>query len=150
GGDMANGMLGWQTRLTAEKGDLAAKVIDGEAIIINLANGIYYSMDGAGALVWDMIQQRASLGEIVDAVGRVYDAPRDRLEPDLQALAATLMEEQLVVLDETGQAAAAPSVGARETRLAYEPPKLVRYADMAHFFALDPPLPEIDDAAAGV
>ena len=30
--------------------EIASKVIDGEAIIINLANGVYYSMDKVGAM----------------------------------------------------------------------------------------------------
>lgn len=146
---MENGVLALQARLTAGKGDLAAKVIDGEAIIINLANGLYYSMDGVGALIWDMIQQRGSIGAIAEAVASVYDVPPERAQSDVRALAANLLEERLVAVDETGQNPPEPQVPGRQPRLPYEPPRLVRYADMAHFFALDPPLPEIDDAAAG-
>ena len=146
---MVNGVLTLQNRLMVGKGDLAAKVIDGEAIIINLANGLYYSMDGAGAMVWDMIERRGTLAEIAEAISRVYDVSTESSQADVRALAAKLIEEQLVLLDEGGQAGPALEITAPADKLPYQPPKLVRYSDMAHFFALDPPLPELDDAAEG-
>ena len=36
----------------ANPDEVAAKVVQGEAIIINLATGVYYSMTGVGAAAW--------------------------------------------------------------------------------------------------
>ena len=35
-------------RLMPKSDQIAAKVMDGEAVIIDLASGVYYSMDGGG------------------------------------------------------------------------------------------------------
>ena len=42
-------MSGLPERFRVNTEEVAAKVIDGEAIIINLTTGVYYSMDGVGA-----------------------------------------------------------------------------------------------------
>ena len=64
--------------------EVASKVIDGEAIIINLANGVYYSMDKVGALVWERVQAGYTLDDVIRAVTGAYDvAPRaGRIERD--------------------------------------------------------------------
>ena len=45
-------MPGLQSRLKPNEEEVAAKVLDGEAILINLSNGAYYSTDKRGAFIW--------------------------------------------------------------------------------------------------
>ena len=73
------------------------KVIDGEAIIINLANGVYYSMDKVGALVWDLLQAGHTLEDVIAAVTGRYDVPREQAESNVQELVQELVQENLVV-----------------------------------------------------
>ena len=47
-----DGLSDTDTHLVPNVAEVAAKVMDGEAILINLANGMYYSMDGAGGFLW--------------------------------------------------------------------------------------------------
>ena len=61
-------MFTLQNRLRPNEAEVAAKVLDGEAIIINLSNGIYYSMDKVGGLIWEMIERGRSLQEIVESI----------------------------------------------------------------------------------
>jgi hypothetical protein len=60
-------------RLMPDSVNVAAKVIDGEAVILDVTRGTYYSMDGAGAVVWAAIEQGHSLGTIVRILGERYD-----------------------------------------------------------------------------
>ena len=83
-------------RLTPKSQQVAAKVVDGEAVIINLANGVYYSMDKAGGLIWSMIEQAQSLDAIADAVAAAYDVSSVRAREDVEQLAAQLVSEDLV------------------------------------------------------
>src|SRR5947207_1546005 len=84
--------------------EVAAKVIDGEAIIINLANGIYYSMDKVGALIWEMLAAGHSLAEVTTAVLARYDATREQAGTDAQKLAAELVREHLLVISQDAPA----------------------------------------------
>ena len=50
--------------------DVAAKMVDGEAILINVTNGMYYSTDQVGGFVWSMIEDQQGLEDIVAAVAQ--------------------------------------------------------------------------------
>lgn len=52
---------------------IAAKVMDGEAVIIDLATGVYYSMDGVGGLIWSLIEATQSMDDMVGAVTAASD-----------------------------------------------------------------------------
>jgi hypothetical protein len=124
--------------------EVASKVIDGEAIIINLANGVYYSMDKVGAFVWDLLQAGHTLDEIIAAVTRHYDVSREQAESNVQDLVQELVQENLVISSENGKAAPLPAVDDVD-KLPYELPKLNIYRDMGDLLALDPPVPGLGD-----
>jgi len=138
-------MLMFDNRLQPRDQEVAAKVIDGEAILINLANGVYYSMDKVGALIWQMIEGRHTLGEIVEAVRRNYEVSSDQAEADVQRLAAELLQENLVAIFEDGAWSRVNLDAAPERRVPYEAPNLNIYRDMGDLLALDPPLPGLGD-----
>lgn len=124
--------------------DVVAKTIDGELIIIRLSDGTYYSMDGAGARTWQLIECHQDLPTMVETISRWYEVAPATLEHDLASLLAELRDEGLI----TG-AAGAPADTAEEAppaaRLPYEAPRLHVYRDMGNLLALDPPTPGIDD-----
>ncbi len=132
-------------RLAPKSQQVAAKVMDGEAVIINLANGVYYSMDKAGGLIWSMIEQARSLDAIADAVAAAYDVPPVRAREDVEQLAAQLVAEDLVVVagDEVPAEGADPAPPPQ--KLPYETPKLNVYRDMEDLLALDPPMPGLQE-----
>ena len=137
-------MLTPMQRLQPRSADIASKVMDGEAIIINLANGVYYSLDRAGGLVWEQIVASRSIDESVAAVVARYEVERDRAHADVLRLVGELVAEDLVVpYDGPAHAPAAPPTGG-EARAAYEPPALNVYRDMGDLLALDPPTPGLD------
>jgi hypothetical protein len=132
-------------RLRPRGEEVAAKVIDGEAIIINLANGVYYSMDKVGGLIWDLVQAEHNLEEIIVAVTHRYDVSREQVQSDLEQLVDELLRENLVALSEnTRPNADTPRVEGQE-KLPYETPKLNIYRDMGDLLALDPPTPGLGD-----
>jgi hypothetical protein len=125
--------------------EVASKVIDGEAIIINLANGVYYSMDKVGALVWDRLQAGHTLDDVIVAVTGAYDVSRDQAESDVRELVQELVQENLVVTSENGKHAPAEATTDLRDKLPYELPKLNIYRDMGDLLALDPPVPGLGD-----
>ena len=40
-------------------------IIDGEAVIVNMENESYYSIDSVDAVVWDCIEKGMSISQIV-------------------------------------------------------------------------------------
>jgi Coenzyme PQQ synthesis protein D (PqqD) len=125
--------------------EVASKVIDGEAIIINLANGVYYSMDKVGALVWDRLQAGHTLDDVITAVTGSYDVPREQAESNVRDLVQELVQENLVVATENGAAAPLERAIEQQEKAPYDIPKLNIYRDMGDLLALDPPVPGLGD-----
>jgi hypothetical protein len=138
-------MFGPQQRFKPREEEVAAKVIDGEAIIINLANGIYYSMDKTGALIWERLQAGDTLEQVIAAVCAHYDVADQQAEAGVRELLQELLDENLIVVSENGVAVAAETVPPPGTKLPYELPKLNIYRDMGDLLALDPPVPGLGD-----
>lgn len=121
-----------------------ARVIDGEAIIINLGNGLYYGTRGVGAVVWEGIAAGASIESIARTICQRFAVSPDVAEAGVVELVATLVDEQLVLPGELSAAPMPDPSPAIGPNTSYEPPKLEKYTDMAQFLALDPPLPSLD------
>ena len=134
-------MLTFETRLRPNEEEVAAKVIDGEAILINLSNGMYYSMDEVGGLVWEMIEGEHSLGEIAAGIATCYDISSEVAEADVHRLADELVRESLVMVSTAAAAAGEIRSFDGQRDLPYETPGLVIYRDLGDLLALDPPMP---------
>lgn len=134
-------MLSPATRLRIQTNQVAAKVLDGEAIIINLSNGVYYSLAGVGGEVWTMIEAEQSLEQMTGSLSERYRFSCTTIGADLQSLAQQLLDENLVVTvsgepsNTTTPTLPAPVEGS------YVRPELQIYHDMSELLALDPPLP---------
>lgn len=138
-------MLSLQARFRPNEKEVAAKVLDGEAIIINLSNGIYYSMDKVGGVLWAMIAEGHSLEEILAAIVARYDVSPEQARADLERLAAELLQENVVLAsDHAPPPREIQGPGSRQ-KLAYESPQLNIYRDMGDLLALDPPMPGLEE-----
>lgn len=137
-------MITLDSRLEHNDSEIAAKVIEGEAILINLSDGTYYSMDKVGGFIWELIKKNYSLREIAKLICDHYDVSAEQAETDLETLAADLLEEKIVRF-EKGEKQREDLIPPPSRKLNYETPKLNTYRDMNDLLALDPPMPNLKD-----
>lgn len=142
-------MIPGQTRLELNVAEVAAKVIDGEAIIMNLSNGLYYSMDDVGATIWQLAAEGHHMDAIADMIAQTYDVEHAVAAADLQRLVGELVDERLATVVGVGAVQSAPTPASSERR-PYAPPVLHKYSDMADLLALDPPMPIMSPGGARV
>ncbi len=136
-------MIELAERFEPNSAEVAAEVIDEEAILINLSTGNYYSMVGVATLIWRLIEQRQSIEEIVVLLASRYGVPPMQARMDVVSLLDQLEAERLVL----------PVTGASEVGMdlpsvvpdVYEAPRLEIFRDMRLMFALDPPMPSLKD-----
>jgi len=124
---------------------IAARVIDGEAIIINLTTGIYYSMDRVGGSIWAMLEDGHSLGQIAEAVIDRYEVSSEQAQDDLERVTAELVRENLIAVSDDQAAPQGDREVKQHQRLPYETPRLNAYRDLGELLALDPPRPGFAD-----
>jgi hypothetical protein len=70
--------------------------VHGEAVILQMKDGIYYSLDAVGARVWSRLQQPVTVHELRDLIVAEYDVDADRCERDLLALLHDLAAASLI------------------------------------------------------
>lgn len=139
-------MLSQDDRFRVNDTEVAAKVIDGEAVIINLLNGTYYGLDKSGCTIWEMLASGYSLAETVGGVLARYDVATDIARADVGRLVQELLVERILLPAPSGTAADGSLVlDGAATRGAYDKPELTTYRDMADLLALDPPMPRLED-----
>jgi Coenzyme PQQ synthesis protein D (PqqD) len=115
------------------------ETIDGEAIMINLATGSYYSLDRVGGDVWALLEASRPVEEIVAELGRRYDADEDDIRRGVDDLLRRLADEELVVPCDPGDAVrpTRPEPPPAE-RPPFHAPRLEKFTDMQDLILLDP------------
>jgi hypothetical protein len=77
-----------------------ASELGAEVVMLNLEDGVYYGLDGAGSEIWKLLQRPITVDEIVRAIVAVYDVDVERCRRDVRGLLGTLVERGLVEIRE--------------------------------------------------
>ena len=70
--------------------------LGGEAVILNLQNGVYYGLCEVGARIWSLIEKPCSFEQILRALLQEYDIDPERCERQTRALLNDLAAHGLI------------------------------------------------------
>jgi len=132
-------------RVEINVAEVTATVIDGEAILINLKTGAYYSMDGIAAEVWQLLEAGCARDVIGDHLVARYGVDAERCRSELASLCEQLLEQGIILPAGGTPARTTLPEDAPERLPEYATPRLNVYSDMADLLALDPPSPGLLD-----
>ena len=116
------------------------ETIDGEALIMDMLKGSYYSCEGASAYAWNALTAGASASDVVELVAARYDVDATRVERDVGGFVAHLVDQELLVeapdspdepLDRSALDALVPSGD-------YGALTVEKFTDLADVILLDP------------
>lgn len=68
----------------------------GEAVILNLKNGGYYSLNTVGLRIWELIQEPKTVTEIRDTILAEYDVEPEECNSHIFELLEKLAAEELI------------------------------------------------------
>jgi hypothetical protein len=108
------------------------EVFDGEAIIINLDTGNYYSLLGTATYIWEALAAGHDIlmvSAVLSSLAQGIDA-----QTDVTAFVDHLLTEGLVIGDE-GATVRAPL---KPPPASYESPQLSKFTDLQTLLLLDP------------
>ncbi len=70
--------------------------IDDEAILLNLENGFYYTLNEVGCDAWQLLDGKRTLGELGLELCQLYDAEQQQIEQDLCSIFQEMQQEALI------------------------------------------------------
>jgi hypothetical protein len=139
--------VGRSVRFVINEPDVAATVMDGEAIMINISLGTYYSTNSTGAAAWELAAAGYSAGEIAQCIADATSADGGVVLADVQFFLRQCMEEGLLKEHQLDTPGVCEDGLAKLRGEAYAPPTLEAYREMAHLLALDPPMPGLENVS---
>jgi len=124
---------------------IASKMIEGEVVMIDLSNGMYYSLNNIGGFFWLSSLNHHSIQSILEKIIEVFNVPRDKVEKDLSNFVNQLIDRNLIALSDENKIENSPDFKITAEKNTYEKPVLNHFEDMKDLLALDPPLPGLED-----
>jgi hypothetical protein len=86
--------------------DIVAREIEGELVIVPLTSGIgdmedeLYTLNDSGKAIWDRLDGKRSLSNIVDDLIVEYDVERNEIEEDVIGLVSELLKRKMLLFNE--------------------------------------------------
>lgn len=124
--------------------DIMHETIDGEVVIIHLDRGIYYSSDGAGALLWGQLEHASSLDSLSAWAGQHFAGSPAQVRPAIDAFVSQLLEEGLIALTASDEVLSPVAGAVAAGSIPWTDPVLQKYTDMEQLLLLDP-IHEVED-----
>jgi hypothetical protein len=116
------------------------ETIDGEALIMDMLKGSYYSCEWASAYAWNALVAGASVSETAALVAVRYGVDADRVTHDLDAFVDALVRDEILV--ERTDAVAGPvdptALDALVPPGEYATLTVEKFTDLADVILLDP------------
>jgi Coenzyme PQQ synthesis protein D (PqqD) len=116
-----------------------SETLGGETIIVNLASGHYFNLQGTAVDVWQELEQGKAVESIVLALEHRYEAGAGEVRASVEKLVDDFVAAELIVAEGNGagEAVSAPP-GASAERAPFVAPSFTTFTDMQDIILLDP------------
>jgi len=79
--------------------NISYRIIDEEAVVLNLKTGDYYLLEGTSAFIWKQLEKKISLKDLTERVNNEYAMDKRIVARDLKSLIKDLSNENLILAD---------------------------------------------------
>ncbi|RLA69293.1 MAG: PqqD family protein [Epsilonproteobacteria bacterium] len=77
-----------------------AQEVDGEMVLLDMESENYFGLDEVGTSIWQAMQEKETLKEVLDLLLEQYEVEEEMLENDLSDFVGKLVESGLVKVEE--------------------------------------------------
>ncbi|MFM2045541.1 MAG: coenzyme synthesis protein [Pseudomonadota bacterium] len=91
-------MITPDTRVCART-DLLSTEVDGEAVMMDVESGLYFTLDPVGTRIWKGLAEPVEVAALCRVLEQEYDAPLPVIERDVLALMQDLAARNLITVD---------------------------------------------------
>ena len=75
-----------------------SRLVGDETVLLDLASGVYFGLDGVGKRIWESIADGDSLGAAVEIIVAEYRVEKTQAQADVIAFANQLIERGLLLV----------------------------------------------------
>ena len=84
-----------ETKLTIPP-QVMSRLVGDETVLLDLASGLYFGLDGVGKRIWESLSEGKSLSETVSVVVSEFEVDEAQAQADVLAFTADLVERGLL------------------------------------------------------
>lgn len=122
---------------------VVAEVIDGEAIVVNLDSGNYFSLRETAASIWQALVAGNTCPDVSRMIGRGYVGEPDAIKAAILTFIERLLKEGLIqAVESSGNEPTHFEIESTELSTDGKPqfrdPEIEKFTDMADLLLLDP------------
>ncbi len=116
-----------------------SETVAGETVIVNLASGHYFSLQGTAVEVWEGLERGESIEAVVRELEQRYEAEEGEIDAAVKTLVDEFVASELLVAGGngtgTGTVRTSRQVG---ERVPFVAPSFTTFTDMQDIILLDP------------
>ncbi len=72
-----------------------SRLVGDETVLLDLASGVYFGLDGVGKRIWESVANGDNLGQVVKIIVVEYEVEEAQAQVDVLAFASDLVERGL-------------------------------------------------------
>jgi hypothetical protein len=84
------------TVISVAEEQITGDLLDGEVVILNMKDDVYYGLDQVGGRVWGLIQNPITVGEVIQNLLKEYDVEYQQCSDDVLALLEDMLSKGLI------------------------------------------------------
>ena len=73
-----------------------SRLVDDETVLLDLASGMYFGLDGVGKRIWESVSEGNSLADTAAVITSEYEVEEEQALKDVIAFASDLVERGLL------------------------------------------------------
>ena len=74
-----------------------SRLVGDETVLLDLASGVYFGLDGVGKVIWESVSEGNNLGQAVAIIVAEYDVDEEQAQTDVIEFASDLVTRGLLV-----------------------------------------------------
>ena len=86
--------------LVCRRPEVAWRVIDGEAVVVNPKAGMVYPFNPVATRFWELADGKHTLSQILQTVKEEFEAPAETIEQDMIAFFEDLEKKGFIIVEE--------------------------------------------------
>jgi hypothetical protein len=84
------------TVISVAEEQITGDLLDGEVVILNMKDDVYYGLDHVGGRLWSLIQEPITFGQVIQTLLDEYDVEYQQCSEDVLGLLEDMLSKGLI------------------------------------------------------